>query len=133
MRVNGFSDCGQHQNYSRVQYYDNEETVTKKEPNTETTAENLSDTQIETENQRDNVLLKNSSRSSLSAGKVIDAAVKKDFAVDKSLIGTESRLENLDIRKVISDMQRDRVLMEYQTFVRNPETDDGIVRKLNNS
>ncbi len=66
----------------------------------------------------------------LSSDKVIDLAVTKDMNKDKSLIGSESSLETLDIKKAISDMQRDKIIMEYQTFVSNPETDDGFVKKI---
>lgn len=46
-------------------------------------------------------------------------------------IGSESRLDNLDVRKAISDMQKDAVLQEYQYFVGSAKslinTEDGIV------
>lgn len=46
-------------------------------------------------------------------------------------IGSESKLDNLDVRKAISDMQKDAVLQEYQYFVGNAKslinTEDGIV------
>ena len=53
---------------------------------------------------------------------------------DKNLIGSESELENLDVTKAISDMQKDSILKEYQRFVQNPQKeninlDDGIVIK----
>lgn len=66
----------------------------------------------------------------LSSDKVIDLAVNKDMNKDKSLIGSESNLETLDIKKAISDMQRDKIIMEYQTFISNPATDDGFVKKI---
>lgn len=66
----------------------------------------------------------------LSSDRVIDLAVTKDMNKDKSLIGSESSLETLDVKKAISDMQRDKIIMEYQTFVSNPETDDGFVKKI---
>lgn len=62
----------------------------------------------------------------LSPDKIIDLAVNKD----KSLIGSESNLETLDVKKAISDMQRDKILMEYQTFVSNPGQEDGFVKKI---
>lgn len=46
-------------------------------------------------------------------------------------IGSESKLDNLDVRKAISDMQKDAVLQEYQYFVGSAKslinTEDGIV------
>ncbi len=66
----------------------------------------------------------------LLSDRVIDLAVTKDMNKDKSLIGSESSLETLDVKKAISDMQRDKIIMEYQTFVSNPETDDGFVKKI---
>lgn len=46
-------------------------------------------------------------------------------------IGSESGLNNLDVRKAISDMQKDAVLQEYQYFVGSAKslinTEDGIV------
>lgn len=66
----------------------------------------------------------------LSLDKVIDLAVTKDMNKDKSLIGSESNLETLDVKKAISDMQRDKIIMEYQTFISNPATDDGFVKKI---
>lgn len=66
----------------------------------------------------------------LSSDKVIDLAVTKDMNKDKSLIGSESNLETLDVKKAISDMQRDKIIMEYQTFISNPATDDGFVKKI---
>lgn len=46
-------------------------------------------------------------------------------------IGSERGLDNLDIRKAISDMQKDAVLQEYQYFVGSAKslinTEDGIV------
>lgn len=46
-------------------------------------------------------------------------------------LGSESVLGNLDVRKAISDMQKDAVLQEYQYFVGSTKplmnTEDGIV------
>lgn len=66
----------------------------------------------------------------LTSDKVIELAVTKDMNKDKSLIGSESNLETLDVKKAISDMQRDKIIMEYQTFISNPATDDGFVKKI---
>lgn len=66
----------------------------------------------------------------LTSDRVIELAVTKDMNKDKSLIGSESNLEILDIKKAISDMQRDKIIMEYQTFISNPATDDGFVKKI---
>ena len=66
----------------------------------------------------------------LTSDRVIDLAVTKDMNKDKSLIGSESNLETLDVKKAISDMQCDRIIMGYQTFISNPATDDGFVKKI---
>ncbi len=66
----------------------------------------------------------------LKSDQVIELAVTKDMNKDKSLIGSESNLETLDVKKAISDMQRDKIIMEYQTFISNPATDDGFVKKI---
>lgn len=66
----------------------------------------------------------------LTSERVIELAVTKDMNKDKSLIGSESNLETLDVKKAISDMQRDKIIMEYQTFISNPATDDGFVKKI---
>ncbi|MBD8942732.1 MAG: hypothetical protein EGR71_09435 [Clostridiales bacterium] len=66
----------------------------------------------------------------LTSDRVIELAVTKDMNKDKSLIGSESNLETLDVKKAISDMQRDKIIMEYQTFISNPATDDGFVKKI---
>lgn len=66
----------------------------------------------------------------LASDRVIELAVTKDMNKDKSLIGSESNLETLDVKKAISDMQRDKIIMEYQTFISNPATDDGFVKKI---
>lgn len=46
-------------------------------------------------------------------------------------IGSESGLDNLDVRKAISDMQKDEILQEYQYFVGSAKplinTEDGII------
>ena len=66
----------------------------------------------------------------LTSDRVIELAVTKDMNKDKSLIGSESNLETLDVKKAISDMQRDKIIMKYQTFISNPATDDGFVKKI---
>lgn len=86
------------------------------------TALNKSDEENQKYSTNDNKLL--------SSDKVIDLAVNKDMNKDKSLIGSESNLETLDVKKAISDMQRDKIIMEYQTFISNPATDDGFVKKI---
>lgn len=52
-----------------------------------------------------------------------------EFNSDRDLIGKDAALENLDLKKAISDMQRDSILQEYQVFIQNPESEDGIVRR----
>ena len=86
------------------------------------TALNKSDEENQKYSTNDNKLL--------TSDRVIDLAVTKDMNKDKSLIGSESNLETLDIKKAISDMQRDKIIMEYQTFISNPATDDGFVKKI---
>ena len=50
---------------------------------------------------------------------------------DYGYIGKDSILENLDVVKAVSDMQKDSVLQQYQTFVGSNDlvfsSDDGIV------
>jgi len=50
---------------------------------------------------------------------------------DYGYIGKDSILENLDVMKAISDMQKDSVLQQYQTFVGSGDTvfssEDGVV------
>ena len=62
---------------------------------------------------------------------VIDFAINKDLNSDRSLIGTDMKLENLDVQKALSDMQKDSIIREYQYFVQDPLKDgtDGIVIK----
>lgn len=66
----------------------------------------------------------------LTIDRIIELAVNKDMNTDKSLIGSESSLESLDVKKAISDMQRDKILKEYQIFVVNPEAEYGYIKKL---
>ena len=86
------------------------------------TALNKSDEEKQKYSTNDNKLL--------TSDRVIELAVTKDMNKDKSLIGSESNLETLDVKKDISDMQRDKIIMEYQTFISNPATDDGFVKKI---
>ena len=57
---------------------------------------------------------------------------KKDN--DFNLVGASSKLEDLDVEKALSDMQKDSVLSQYRFFVKPSEglgTDgDGTVRKV---
>ncbi|MBS7303932.1 MAG: hypothetical protein KIG50_07330 [Lachnospiraceae bacterium] len=50
---------------------------------------------------------------------------------DFSYIGKDKDIQNLDIRKAISDMQKDSILQDYQYFVGNAReiyhSEDGIV------
>ena len=86
------------------------------------TALNKSDEENQKYSTNDNKLL--------TSDRVIELAVTKDMNKDKSLIGSESNLETLDVKKAISDMQRDKIIMEFQTFISNPATDDGFVKKI---
>lgn len=61
---------------------------------------------------------------------VVDFAIQNDFNSDKELIGRDASLENLDMQKAISDMQRDNILREYQVFIQDPDFIDGVVRKI---
>lgn len=110
---------------------DSDGLVIKKNSNeiNETTRNTSSDTALnkpDEENQKYNT----NDNKLLTSDRVIDLAVTKDMNKDKSLIGSESNLETLDVKKAISDMQRDKIIMEYQTFISNPATDDGFVKKI---
>lgn len=66
----------------------------------------------------------------LPTQEVVDFAIQSDFNSDKELIGRDASLENLDMQKAISDMQRDNILREYQVFIQDPDFIDGVVRKI---
>lgn len=87
-----------------------------------------------TPQQQQDFQIQENRRRLLSTEDVIDFAVNSDMKTDKELIGSERSLENLDITKAISDMQKDSILKEYQVFVQNPvsdvlDTEDGIIIK----
>lgn len=70
------------------------------------------------------------SRQLLDTNEVIDYAQKSDLAADKTLIGSNRSLENLDMEKAISTMQKDKVLQQYNFFVADVNSEDGfVVRK----
>ena len=58
------------------------------------------------------------------------AAIQKYMKMDQAFIGRDSSLESLDIQKAISDMRKDSILQEYQSFVGNAGQEDGTVRKI---
>lgn len=67
-----------------------------------------------------------------------DAVETASYALsaDKSLIGSDSDIESLDIQKAISNMKKDSILQEYSFFVQDVNsltginTEDGsVVRK----
>lgn len=124
MNINGLAD------YGRVQYNDSDGMIIKKEAgiqNAQDTNQHMPDTQPE---DNSNELLQSNNRKLLSVNEFMNMASRKDFTVDKELIGTESDITQLDRSKAFSLNQRDRILMEYQTFIRNPETQDGVIRKI---
>lgn len=54
-----------------------------------------------------------------SSIEAIKEAVSANKGFGFNMVGSESRLEDLDISKAISDMQKDEVLQQYQYFVSN--------------
>ena len=58
------------------------------------------------------------------------AAIQKYMKMDQAFIGRDRSLESLDIQKAISDMRKDSILQEYQSFVGNAGQEDGTVRKI---
>lgn len=69
------------------------------------------------------------SRQLLDTDEVIDFAQKSDLAADKNLIGSNSSLENLDMEKALSTMEKDKVLQQYNFFVADINPEDGFVIK----
>lgn len=71
------------------------------------------------------------------AGKIADLeniSLKFNTGEDYGYIGKDSDIEQLDIQKAISDMQKDSILQQYQYFVGSSQNlmtenifDDGIV------
>mgnify|MGYP001067369849 CR=1 FL=1 len=122
MRIGGYADYSSTQDYSKIKYQDDEGIVTRKSSRINPDNSSIEDT---SENSNEN------NKPNLPANKIMDIAVNKDLKANKDLIGSNSSLESLDVKKAISDMQKDKILMEYQTFVKNPESEDGIVRKIN--
>lgn len=57
-----------------------------------------------------------------SSIEAIKEAVSANKGFGFNMVGSESRLEDLDISKAISDMQKDVVLQQYQYFVSNSKT-----------
>lgn len=129
MRINGYLDYPDIQKFNNVQYRDEDGSVVKKSENIEKAGTqavqaltpDTNDSEAGNAGENNRLLPKD---------RVLDIAVKKDMNVDKNLIGRNSGLENLDVQRAISDMKKDRVLMEYQTFVNNPGEEDGFVRRL---
>ncbi len=70
-----------------------------------------------------------SDKNILPTQEVVNFVLYSEFNSDRDLIGKDAALENLDLKKAISDMQRDSILQEYQVFIQNPESEDGIVRR----
>ena len=67
-----------------------------------------------------------SSQKILPIKEVTDFAIEK-LSIDKELIGSESDINGLDVQKEVSDMQKDSILQQYQYFVGNISTEDGMV------
>ncbi len=59
---------------------------------------------------------KNSNISKPSA-KVQDLSLSFNLQEDYGYLGKDSNIENLDVQKAISNMQKDQVLQQYQYFV----------------
>ncbi|MBQ1194361.1 MAG: hypothetical protein IIX45_09645 [Lachnospiraceae bacterium] len=67
-----------------------------------------------------------SSQKILPIKEVTDFAIEK-LSIDKEFIGSESDINGLDVQKAVSDMQKDSILQQYQYFVGNISTEDGMV------
>lgn len=87
---------------------------------------------VENSDQNDSRLaVTDDNRKLLDTKKVVDFAVNGDMNTNRELIGSEADIEGLDIKKAISDMQKDSIIQEYQFFVQDPESLDGTVIKKN--
>ena len=60
---------------------------------------------------------------------VVDLGREGELDTDISLIGKDKELKTLDVNQAVSDMQKDSILQEYQYFVGNIQTDDGMVTR----
>ena len=128
MRIGGYLDYANLQDYSRIKQMDDDGSVVEKISDVQSQNAKVKDTSVNQENSES----EQDKRELLSSDRLIDIAVNKGLKSDKGLIGSKSSIESLDVKKAISDMQKDKILMEYQTFVRNPQTEDGFVRQINN-
>lgn len=128
MRIGGYLDYANLQDYSRIKQMDDDGSVFKKISDVQSENAKVEDTSVNQENSES----EQDKRELLSSDRLIDIAVNKGLKSDEGLIGSKSSIESLDVKKAISDMQKDKILMEYQTFVRNPQTEDGFVRQINN-
>lgn len=59
---------------------------------------------------------------------VTDFAIE-ELGTDIGLIGSTKDIRTLDVDKIVSDMQKDGILQDYQYFVGNIQTEDGIVTR----
>lgn len=60
------------------------------------------------------------SRSEIGAStNALESAISANSNTELNLVGANSRLEDLDVAKAISDMKKEQVLEQYQFFVRN--------------
>ncbi|NLL94005.1 MAG: hypothetical protein GX225_07735 [Clostridiales bacterium] len=66
-------------------------------------------------------------RKLLPTDEVASYAQNVDLSIDIDLIGSESDILKLDVEKAVSEMKKDSILQEYQFFVSNLSTEDGIV------
>ena len=128
MRIGGYFDYANLQDYSRIKQMDADGSVVEKISDVQSQNAKVKDTSVNQENSES----EQDKRELLSSDRLIDIAVNKGLKSDEGLIGSKSSIESLDVKKAISDMQKDKILMEYQTFVRNPQTEDGFVRQINN-
>lgn len=85
--------------------------------------------EITSKNQESKEIAVSPSRQLLDTDEVIDYAQKSDLATDKNLIGSNSSLENLDVEKALSTMEKDKVLQQYNFFVADVNSEDGFVVK----
>lgn len=128
MRVNSISAYSQTSQIQKVQYQNQYGSVSKVSSAAQSDTsqeESKSQTQINSDDKADQ-----KKRNLVPTNEVIDFAINKDMNTDKELVGSTSKLETLDIQKAISDMKKDSIIHEYQTFVKNPIPVDGFVRQL---
>lgn len=58
----------------------------------------------------------------------VDFAIET-LGIDRSLMENDSDINGLDVQKAVSDMRQDIILHQYQYFIGNIDTEDGIVMR----